>query len=188
MKIPINLASQPFRRDRAMLAGSIAVSLMLVGTLGVLISLIMADRALLADVRSDVDGLDRRVRAAAVEQERLDAVLRKPENAEVLETSVFLNSLLYRKGISWTRIFADLEKTVPYNVKVLAIRPSVNSENQVMLEMTVGAESPDPVIELYKALEESPLFGSVLGRNILPPTQSDPLYRYRVTVIYVQKL
>ena len=127
MKIPINLASQPFRRDRAMLAASIAVSLMLVGTLGALISLIMADRALLADVRSDVDGLNRQIRAATAEQERLDAVLRKPENAEVLERSVFLNALLYRKGISWTRIFADLEKTVPYNVKVLAIRPSVNS-------------------------------------------------------------
>jgi len=83
-----------------MLAASIAVSLMLVGTLGVLISLIMTDRALLADVRSDVDGLNRQIRAATAEQERLDAVLRKPENAEVLERSVFLNSLLYRKGIS----------------------------------------------------------------------------------------
>jgi len=98
MKIPINLASQPFRRDRAMLAGSIAVSLILVGTLGVLISLIVADRALLAGVRSDVDGLNRQIRTATVEQGRLDAVLRKPENAEVLERSVFLNALLYRKG------------------------------------------------------------------------------------------
>jgi len=60
----------------------------------------------------------------------------------VLERSVFLNAVLYRKGISWTRIFADLEKTVPYNVKVLAIRPSVNSQNEVMLDMTVGADSP----------------------------------------------
>jgi len=66
-------------------------------------------------------------------------VLRRPENAEVLERSVFLNALLYRKGISWTRIFADLEKIVPWNVKVLAIRPSVNSENQVMLDMTLGS-------------------------------------------------
>jgi len=188
MKIPINLASQPFRRDRAMLAASIAVSLMLVGTLGVLISLIMTDRALLADVRSDVDGLNRQIRAATAEQERLDGVLRKPENAEVLERSVFLNSLLYRKGISWTRIFADLEKTIPYNVKVLAIRPSVNAQNQVMLDMTVGADSPEPVIQLYKTLEESPLFGSVMEHSSLPPTQSDPLYRYRITVIYAQKL
>jgi type IV pilus assembly protein PilN len=188
MKIPINLASQPFRRDRAMLAGSIAVSLILVGTLGGLMALIVADRALLADVRSDVDGLNRQIRAATVEQGRLDAVLRKPENAEVLERSVFLNALLYRKGISWTRIFADLEKTVPWTVKVLAIRPSVNSENQVMLDMTVGADSPEPVIQLYRALEESPLFGSVVEHSSLPPTQSDPLYRYRMTVIYAQKL
>ena len=188
MKIPINLASQPFRRDRAMLAGSIAVSLVLVGTLGALIALIVADRTLLADVRNDVNGLNRQIRTATVEQGRLDAVLRKPENAEVLERSVFLNALLYRKGISWTRIFADLEKTVPYNVKVLAIRPSVNSQNQVLLDMTVGADSPEPVIQLYKALEESPLFGSLLGHSSLPPTQSDPLYRYRMTVIYAQKL
>ena len=188
MKIPINLASQPFRRDRAMLAGSIAVSLVLVGTLGALIALIVADRALLAGVRSDVDGLNRQIRTATVEQGRLDAVLRKPENAEVLERSVFLNALLYRKGISWTRIFADLEKTVPWNVKVLAIRPSVNSQNQVLLDMTVGADSPEPVIQLYRALEESPLFGSVVEHSSLPPTQSDPLYRYRITVIYAQKL
>jgi len=114
-------------------------------------ALIVADRGLLADVRSDVDGLNRQIRAATAEQGRLDAVLRKPENAEVLERSVFLNALLYRKGISWTRIFADLEKTVPYNVKVLAIRPSVNSQNQVMLDMTVGADSPEPVIQLYRA-------------------------------------
>ncbi|MGA2270681.1 MAG: hypothetical protein ABSH44_19585 [Bryobacteraceae bacterium] len=188
MRIPINLASQPFRRGRAMLAASLAESLLLAGTLGVLITLIMADRAQLADVRSDVDGLDRQIRAVRTEQERMDAVLRKPENAEVLERSVFLNALLYRKGISWTRIFADLERTVPYNVKVLAIRPSVNSQNQVTLDMTVGAESPEPVIQLYRALEESPLFGSVLEHNSLPPTQSDPLYRYRMTVIYAQKL
>jgi len=188
MKIPINLASQPFRRDRAVLAAFVAATLILLGTLGTLITLIVADRALLADVRNDVNGLNRQIRAATIEQGRLDAVLRKPENAEVLERSVFLNALLYRKGISWTRIFADLEKTVPWNVKVLAIRPSVNSQNQVLLDMTVGADSPEPVIQLYRALEESPLFGSVVEHSSLPPTQSDPLYRYRMTVIYAQKL
>jgi type IV pilus assembly protein PilN len=164
------------------------LSLVLMATLGALIALIMADRAQLADVRGDVDRLNRQIRAATAEQGRLDAVLRKPENAEVLERSVFLNAVLFRKGISWTRIFADLEKTVPYNVKVLAIRPSVNSQNEVLLDMTVGADSPEPVIQLYRTLEESPLFGSVVEHSSLPPTQSDPLYRYRMTVIYAQKL
>ena len=79
---------------------------------------------------------------SSAEQANLDAVLRRPENAEVLERSVFLNALLYRKGISWTRIFADLEKIMPPNVRVMNIRPFVNEENQVTLDMTVGAEDP----------------------------------------------
>ncbi len=49
MKIPINLASQPFRRDRAMLVASAAISLALVMTLGLLFDLAMLDRAQLAD-------------------------------------------------------------------------------------------------------------------------------------------
>src|SRR5579884_2135719 len=104
MKIPINLASQPFRRDRAMLAASIAVSVLLVATLGVLISLAMADRAQLADVRHDIGRLNRLIQRVSTEQAQQDAILRKPENAEVLEHSMFFNDLLLRKGISWTRI------------------------------------------------------------------------------------
>jgi type IV pilus assembly protein PilN len=188
MKIPINLASQPFRRDRAMLVASIAVGVLLVGTLGGLISLILVDRAQLADFRRDVSQLNAQTRAVKAEQARLDAVLRKPENAEVLERSVFLNTLLYRKGISWTRIFADLEKIVPHNVRILTIRPFANAQNQVTLDMTVGAESPEPVIAFYRALEESPLFGAVSPHTSQPPTQADPLYRYRLTVNYAQKL
>ena len=68
MKIPINLASQPFRRDRALLVASVAVSLLLVGTLGALISLILLDRTQLADVRHDVDQLNRQIRKVAAEQ------------------------------------------------------------------------------------------------------------------------
>ena len=106
----------------------------------------------------------------------------------MLERSLFLNALLYRKGISWTRIFADLEKVVPYNVRIMAIRPSMTGQNQVSLDMTVGSETPVAVIELLKNLEGSPSFGAVYSHSLLPPTQTDKLYRCRVSVNYVQKL
>ena len=80
-------------------------------------------------------------------------MLTKPENAEVLERSIFSNTLFYRKGMSWTRIFADLEKTVPYNVKHHPGASLHGRPDQVPLDMTVGAESPQPFIELLKALE-----------------------------------
>ena len=188
MKIQINLASQPFRRDRPVLLASALLGLVLVCTLGVLISLAIAERAQSADTRAAIARLDGRLKTVAAEQNKLDAVLRRPENAEVLERTLFLNTLLYRKGISWTKIFADLEKTVPHNVRILTIRPFVSGQGQLTLEMNVGAESPQPVIELVKALESSSLFAGAYVHSTLPPTQTEPLYRYRVTVNYAQKL
>ncbi|HTP26859.1 MAG TPA: hypothetical protein VMH81_02330 [Bryobacteraceae bacterium] len=188
MKIPINLASQPFRRDRAMLVASIAVSLLLCGSLAVLISLARADKSQLADLNHQVDHLTTQIRRVTAQQSQLDTVLRKPQNAEVLERSVFLNALLLRKGVSWTRIFADLEKVMPYNVRLIQIRPSVTPQGQVSLDMTVGANEMPPVIDLYKALQESPLFSYSEVKVLSPPTQSDPFYKCRVSVEYAQKL
>ncbi|HUP05470.1 MAG TPA: hypothetical protein VMU19_15835, partial [Bryobacteraceae bacterium] len=162
MKIPINLASQPFQRVRAMLLASAAVSLLLVLTLAGLASLILTDRGQQAGVRRDIARLNRGIAQAQAEQARLADVLKKPENAEVLERSVFLNTLLYRKGISWARIFSDLEKVVPYNVKIVAIRPTLGARNQVVLDMTVASDTPEPEVQMLLALENSPLFGDVL--------------------------
>ena len=188
MKIPINLASQPFRRDRAMIAASVALSLLLLITLGGLISLALADRAQSADVRREVDRLQKAIRRVNAEKAQVDAELRKPQNAEVLERSVFLNQVLLRKGISWTRIFSDLEKYLPYNAKIVQIRPSVDLDDRVTLEMVVAAESPAPVIEFLAALKKSPVFGPVGWQNYIGPTTAEPLYRYRVNVTYAQKL
>jgi type IV pilus assembly protein PilN len=187
MKIPINLASQPFRRDRAMLLASATVSALLVATLGILVSLAISDRAQLADARKEVSRLNRQIRSIAAEQARQDGVLRKPENAEVLERSVFVNSLLKRKGISWSRIFSDLETKVPHNVRVIQIHPTVNGRDEVALDMTVAAESPAPMVEFLRALEAAPFTRPDI-RLWQQPTQAEPIFKYRVSVQYAQKL
>ena len=188
MKFPINLASQPSRKDRPILFASTMVGVLLVAALGILIALIVADRKESADTRRVINRLDEQVKRAALEQVRLDAILRQPDNAEVLERSMFLNTLLYRKSISWTRVFEDLEKTLPPNIVVINIRPQVVSESRVYLEMTVGAESPEPVIDLLRRLESSEVFGATTMYSFVPPSQSERLYRYRVSVNYAQKL
>jgi len=187
MKIPINLASQPFRRDRAMLAASIAVTMLLTITLGVLISLALADRAQMADSRGDIARLNARLATLAKEQAQLDAVLRKPENAEVLERSVFLNELLVRKSISWTRIFADLEKVLPHDVRIIQIHPTVDARNRITLDMQVGAESPEPVIQMMRRMAEAP-FSNPQPKQQQAPSQAEPLWKYRLSVDYAQKL
>jgi Tfp pilus assembly protein PilN len=165
----------------------------LVGVLLILLFLqsgaIVRARGQAGDTRAMLDRLNGQLAKVKAEQAKLDATLSRPENAEVLERSQFLNGLIERKAISWTRIFADLEKVVPYNVRLVSVKlPQVNSENQVQLDMMVGAESFGPVLELLKRLETSPQFGPTSVINSLPPSQTDKLWKYRVSVSYAQKL
>ena len=51
MRIPINLASEPFRRDRPLDCGSVAVGVMLLGLLVMLVYLAVGERAAPAEAR-----------------------------------------------------------------------------------------------------------------------------------------
>lgn len=184
----INLASEPFRRDRPVLVASAAAGVLLVALLGVLVSLAVTERGRAAETSRTIERLRTQLRALTADQARLEGALRRSENAEVLERSRFLNGLLQRKGISWTRIFDNLEQVMPHNVRLFAVRPQVNPQNQIYLDMVVGAESGPPVVEMLKRLEAAPEFGDTYIHSTLPPSPSEPLVRYRVTVNYAQKL
>jgi hypothetical protein len=189
MRIPINLASEPFRRDRPLVVGSAVCSVLLAGLLTALVYLIVAERGRAGDTRAVVARLSNELRNLATEQARLDAVLRQPDNAFVLERSLLLNTLVDRKSVSWTRIFADLEEVLPLNVRVIQVRlPQIDARNQVLLDMVIGAQGPGPVIEFLRNLQASPRFGPATVHNSAAPTDNEPLYRYRVSVNYAQKL
>lgn len=189
LRVPINLASEPFRRDRPLLVGSIALAIVLTLLLIYQVVHIVSERQQAADIRIAIDQQNTRLRALAAQQAKLNATLRQPANSEVLERSLFLNTLIERKAISWTKIFADLEKVMPYNVRVVSVRlPEVDANNQILLDMVVGAKDVPPVLELFRRLENSPQFGNTSVQSSAPPSQTDPFYRYHFTVTYAQKL
>jgi type IV pilus assembly protein PilN len=182
--ISINLASQPFRRDRPLLAAAIAGCTILTALLAYQSFSIWIRRQEATEARIAVERATAQVAQLAAEQARLENLLRQPENAEALDYSVFLNGLLHRKGISWTRIFADLEAVLPHNVRLIGVRPQLNLDNQILLDMTVASQSVEPVIGMLRKLETSPQFGKIESTTWLPPSQSEPLYRYRVSANY----
>jgi len=189
LQVPINLASDPFRRDRPLLVGSAALAVVLSLLLIYQLVAIVAERHQAADIRVAIGRENAQLSAIAAQQAKLNATLRRPENAEVLERSLFLNTLIERKAISWTRIFDDLEKVMPYNVRLVSVRlPEVDLNNQVLLDMVVGAKDVPPILELFKRLEASPQFGNASVQSSAPPSQTDPFFRYHVTVTYAQKL
>jgi heme exporter protein D len=189
----LNLASQPFRRERAQNAVYAFVCLGLACSLLVFIGLILHQRASASNLRREIDEERARLQRLQREQAQFASVLRKPENADVFARSVFLNQLIARRAVSWSRVFKDLETVMPTNMRLVALRlPQVPTEDvsgvdHVQLDMVVGTDRPDAVIQLLKHLQESSLFGAATVVNQQPPTQNEPLYRYRVTVAYAQK-
>jgi type IV pilus assembly protein PilN len=194
MRLAVNLASVPFRKDRAILMASLAVGLLMVGVLVMMMYLIWLEKDEGKETAVAIRQVESQLSTLSNEEARLQSVMHQPENAAVLERSLFLNDLLRRKGISWTLIFSDLETVVPYNVKILQVRPQVNAsaerpgQHEILLDMSVAAEDPEPIINLLQALEKSSLFGATAISTALPPTETEPLYRYRVSVRYAREL
>ena len=68
MKIGINLASEPFRRDRPMFVGSAAVAVLMTASLGTLIYLASMDRGIIEQARQTQAQLDRELRSVTAEK------------------------------------------------------------------------------------------------------------------------
>jgi Tfp pilus assembly protein PilN len=194
LRAHINLASDPFRRERALNAAYALGCVALLCLLGIISGLFLHERARASRVREDIAAEQRTLQALRSEQGRYSAVLVRPRNADIFSRSVFLNELIARRGVSWTRVFEDLQTVMPGNMRLEAIRlPQAPSQqaggvNRVQLDMSVGTDKPESFGELLKNLEASSLFGAATVITRTPPTQNDPLFKFRVSVFYAQKL
>lgn len=160
MKVAFNLASHPYENLRpyytvAWMAVAVAVILAL--------ALVSRERQQQSETRSLTQQLgrfEREVQDLEREQRDLEAWLRRPEVQEIRDHSGFLNSMIFRKSLSWTRMFLDLEKILPARAQVLSIQPRLNTSQQAELALTVTATEMEPLVELLKNLESSSQFGS----------------------------
>jgi len=186
VRIPINLASEPFQRDRAMLVASVALAALLAVGLVLQVGLVLSERTRARETREALAKSELAAAGQNKEQLRLDNILREERNSVVLDRNLFINTLILRKAVSWTQLFADLEKVMPGTVRLVSVRPQTTPQNQVVLDMTVGSMTSEPVIEMMMRLEGSSLFGATTISSWLPPSQNEPLYRYRLSVNYSQ--
>lgn len=187
-KANLNLASNPSGGYRAFLALSgVAAAALLVAAVQLVVQFAGSSgppEALLSQERQMAE-LQRSLGRQGAEA---GAKIGAADTAEILDRTVFLNDLLIRKGISWTRTFLDLEQVLPPEVRVLTIQPEVAYHDRILLDMTVSAKQPADFIGFLKTLEESGLFGSPALRGSAPPTESDPTFHYELAVEYGQQL
>lgn len=167
MRLNINLATQPYedaRRFTAIWTGILGVLLLSAAILGVLVAKRWHNYRQVSRAISIEQNV---LRDLDAKQAQDLAILNKPENRDVREQSEFLNQLILRKQVSWTRIFINLEKMMPPHLRVLSVQPQL-VEDQIVISMQLGGDSRDRAAELVRRMEKSKTF-----RNAHITTEND---------------
>ena len=158
MRLDINLATRPYE-DAREFWGRWGLG---VGLLGVLTLVLLAvaargwthagrDRHNLAQLQQLIAERDQ-------ERKQDQAVLDLAVNRSTRDQSQFLNGLIQRKAFSWTRVFEDLERVMPPNLHVVSLKPELNDQNQMQLDMRVAGDTRAAPIELVRRMESSTHF------------------------------
>lgn len=188
MKSSINLATEPFVNYRGWL---LTTSILVVAAVGLTVWLGIAgvqvwqERSL---ARERLRQLETRRAELAATQQRLEAELRTPATYEQLERARFLNQLIQRKSLSWTRLFFDLQERLPARVRILSLAPSVREDGRLQVELRVGGQAASDIIEFLQGLESGQKFQEIVLRsqNRAGGDSPDPITA-ELSAVYVEE-
>src|SRR5215471_7792441 len=158
----LNLSTQPFPAYRLATVALVSVLVVLViltvwqaSGFVTYSNLARSIRPVEQENRVEADALGKHVA-------ELESPLSRPESTAKLNEIGFLNQLILRKNLSWTKLFAVLEDIVPDNVHFTSLKPDIGPNGTVTLSLGVRARSIADVTEFVKRVEKSPLFENVL--------------------------
>ena len=188
MRLDINLATHPYEDAREFWARwGLGVGLLAVLTL-FLLGLTVNDWTKAGRDRHEIARLQQQIAERDQERAQAQAFLDLAANRSTRDQSQFLNGLIQRKSFSWTRVFEDLEQVMPPNLHVASLRPGLNEQNQMELEMHVAGDTRAAAVELVHRMEGSKHFQGAQLVQEVQGGESGSNITASVVAIYVPDL
>src|SRR5580704_8428450 len=160
MKHTLNVGTAPQANNRPFVAGAVFVGMVALFALGVLARQSYVSWQANRELRTETSALQDRIRASEVQQQELAAFFKTTGAQQVLDRAAFLNSLIGQRSFPWTKIFMDLENTLPPGVRVVSISPKL-VDGRAEVSMVVGAENDESKLKFLEGIEKSPHFSGV---------------------------
>lgn len=160
MKLALNLATRPLENKRFFLAVSAFV-----GAVEILALLILSHSAYVSwnssrKLRAEITAYQAKIRVNLQRQQQLRSFFQTPKATGVLKRAAFLNSLIDDRAFPWTKVFMDIEQTLPPGVRVVSISPALEND-RAKVTLVVGADSDQSMVKFIQALETSKVFSGV---------------------------
>lgn len=184
MNNSLNLASKPF--SNRIVPWALTVIILFVSLIGLLIvvQLTTSTRKEAALVEGQITQLKQR------EHNLLDAAnqVRQSFTPEQQQAIPAAHALIDRKSFSWSRLLADLESSLPANVKVsrIAVRDVTRQADQTVaqLDLAVFAKNPSTIDEMIRAMYQEGVFLATIRNQNLQKGRGEAGTEYELTVIY----
>ncbi len=162
--IDINLSSKPFRNNTLFyLFHGILISLILLVT-SLNIYFFFNYRTIEKELKGKVNNSQASIRQLQQRDRKISEMISRKDLKNIIKKSDFANNTIVMRKFSWTGLFNDLERVLPYSVRMQSIRPAVKDRG---IEIRVDGLAKDlkSFLEFEKNLQEDANFARVKPEN-----------------------
>ena len=163
-----NLATRPFYNQRAVRIGIAILVLLVTALTAYNVLQAAALNARNTEMSQRAEAAERQSAEYRRQAQAIRASLETEEMSLVQQAAQEANVLIDRRVFSWTDLFNEFERTLPGDVRIVAVEPQVDIQGRMLVAITVLSRRPEDLSEFMDQLEVSGRFREVLNRQDQP--------------------
>lgn len=181
-----NLASAPFLNTRPVWVVGSALLLAAVALTVMSVSEFLLKREEEEGLRQRLAVLQQRREVVAKAVRELNQTLAVVPWKQLQGDAAALRQIAGKRGWAWTTMLADLERVLPWDVRLVSISPSVDDKGRVRLALVGVAAGRDSWLKLLSRLFSDPAFAEPVPALEEAPSATNPQgYRFELVVRYL---
>jgi Tfp pilus assembly protein PilN len=172
MKITLNLAALPSRRERYAFAWAVPLSVLGAVMLVYLAMLAVGNIREYRNIKDEISRQQETKRQLAAQEENIKREIGRPEYQTVSRQAQFINSLIEEKEISAADLTLKVSELMPGTVRLTSF--GLSQSQGTAVRFAVVGRDEDALEDFLTALEDSPDFRDVAVVDQGFQSQSDP--------------
>lgn len=161
----INLSTRPFYNERALNVSLALAAAIILAVTGFNLWRVYVLSGRHAQLQGRISQAESKTRELEQQAEKIRRAINPRELEATVAAAREANALIERRVFSWTEVLNQFETTLPASVRILSVRPRIERDGSMMVEVVVLARTVEAVDTFIENLEKRRAFTGVLSRE-----------------------
>jgi len=180
-----NLAGRPFLDTRPVVLAGAALALAAIALTAVSVSDFLSERGEETQLAAELRDLEKRRAALATEVMALDRELARAPWKKLKAETASMQQLVVQRGSLWSTLFADLERVLPWDTRLVSINPRTDESGAITIALTGVAADRTAWLKLLGRLFTDAHFSDPLPRTEEAPGEQNAVgFKFTLDVRY----